>query len=276
VEQTAVDRAREAAERHPHVADLRVRSVYTGAFSLYRREPVRVAAAALVLLAPGLVMGIGTGAFFDRLSDDTLTERVVVVIVIAVIGTILGTLGTVFYAGVLDELVGAVIRGQTPPGLGEVLRVLPVWRLIAADLLVAAIVGVAASLLVLPAFVLLAMLSTIGPIVNIEHRGVFASIRRAMGLTLPHLWLTIATVGLPLALEVGIDHSFLHLDGDLGVVIEFLVTLPLILTVGVIVGLNEVVLAYALLARDPDSTVAEMVASSLDQTSTSRERPATA
>ena len=36
-------------------------------------------------------------------------------------------------------------------------------------------------------------------------------------------------------------------------------TLPLILTVGVIVGLNEVVLAYALLARDPSSSVADMV-----------------
>ena len=38
----------------------------------------------------------------------------------------------------------------------------------------------------------------------------------------------------------------------------------MILTIGVIVGLNEVVLAYAMLARDPNSTVAEMVASSVD------------
>ena len=43
--------------------------------------------------------------------------------------------------------------------------------------------------------------------------------------------------------------------------------MPLILTVGVLVGLNEVVLAYALLARDPDSSVAAMVADSLSQTS---------
>jgi hypothetical protein len=40
-----------------------------------------------------------------------------------------------------------------------------------------------------------------------------------------------------------------------------------ILTIGVIVGLNEVVLAYAMLARDPNSTVAEMVASSVDPAS---------
>ena len=41
----------------------------------------------------------------------------------------------------------------------------------------------------------------------------------------------------------------------------------MILTIGVIVGLNEVVLAYALLSRDPNSTVAEMVASSVDSAS---------
>ena len=41
--------------------------------------------------------------------------------------------------------------------------------------------------------------------------------------------------------------------------IEFLVGLPLIVTIGAAVGLNEVVLAYALLARTPDSSVAEQV-----------------
>ena len=76
------------------------------------------------------------------------------------------------------------------------------------------------------------------------------------------------TIGIPLAVEFAADHYFLHLEGDLGVWIEFLVGVPLILTVGVIVGLNEVVLAYALLARDPDSSVAEMVSSSLSQTTT--------
>ena len=222
---------------------------------------------ALVLLAPGLVMGVGTGAYIDRIQEETLTGRIVVALVIAIVAAVIGTLGTVFYAGVLDELVGAVIRGQEPPSFASVVRELPVWRLIGADLVVTLIVGVASSLFVIPGFVLLAMLSTVGPIVNIEHRRVFASIRRAMSLTLPHLWLTLMTIGLPLAVEFAADHFFLHLEGNVGLAIEFLVSVPLILTVGVLVGLNEVVLAYALLARDPDSSVAEMVAASLSQTS---------
>ena len=260
--------AHEAALRHPHVANLSVRAVFAGAAHLYRREPVRVSGAALVLLGPGLIMGVGSGAFIDRIQDETQSGRVVVAVVIGILAAVFGTLGTVFYAGVLDELVGAVIRGQEPPAMGEVVRQLPVWRLIGADLLVVLIVAVASLLLVLPGFVLLTMLSTVGPIVNIEGRRVIPSIRRAVSLTFPHLWLTLMTIGIPLAVEFAADHYFLHLEGDLGVWIEFLVGVPLILTIGVIVGLNEVVLAYALLARDPDSSVAEMVSSSLSQTTT--------
>ena len=68
----------------------------------------------------------------------------------------------------------------------------------------------------IPGFVLLAMLSTVGPIVNIEHRRVFASIKRALSLTLPHVWLTLMTIGLPLAVEFAADHFFLHLEGNVG------------------------------------------------------------
>jgi hypothetical protein len=257
--------AHRAAERHPRVANLKVRSVFEGALHLYRREPIRVSVSALILLTPGLLMGVGSGAWLDRINDDTLTERLLLAIVIAVIAAVIGTLGTVFYAGVLDELVGAVIRGREPPSMREVMHRLPIWRLILADLAVSFIVGFAASLLVLPGFVLLAMLSTVGPIVNIEGRRVFASIRRATSLTMPHLWLTLTTIGLPLAAEIGADHYFLHLRGVAGIVIELVVTVPLILTVGVITGLNEVVLAYALLARDPNSSVAEMVRTSLER-----------
>lgn len=261
----ATQAAHDAAARHPQIADLHAGSVYRGAWRLYRREPARVSVAALLLLGPGLVLGVGTGIFLDRVTEDTFTERVLVALVIGVIAAVIGTLGTVFYAGLLDELVGAVIRGGTPPDLGEVFRALPVWRLIAADLVVVLMAGAASSILVLPGFVLLAMLSTVGPVVNIERRGVFASIGRALSLTSRHIWLIMVTIGVPLAVELGVDHYLLHLDGTSGIWIQMLVSVPLILTIGVVVGLNEVVLAYALLARDPDSTVAEMVAASLER-----------
>jgi hypothetical protein len=95
----ATQAAHEAAARHPHVADLHARSVYRGAWRLYRREPLRVWAAALVLLGPGLVLGVGAGIFLDRFTEDTVTEGVAFALAVAGIAAVLGTLGTVFYAG---------------------------------------------------------------------------------------------------------------------------------------------------------------------------------
>ena len=250
---------REAADRHPQIAKLEVRDVYARALRLYRREPARVGVSAVLLLGPGLLLGIGSGAFLDRLADDTASDRFLAVLIAALVGAVLGTIGTVAYAGVLDELVGAVIRAEAPPPIGTAVRGLPIWRLIVADLYVAIAAGIGASLGVLPGIVVLALFCTVGPIVNIERHRPLAAIRRAAGLTSRHLFLTLMTVGIPLTLEIAAHEYLLHLKGDVGTLIEFLVGLPLILTIGAAVGLNEVVLAYALLARSPDSSVAEQV-----------------
>jgi hypothetical protein len=250
---------RDAADRHPQIAKLEVRDVYARALRLYRREPIRVSVTAVLLLGPGLILGIGSGVFADRLADDTAGDRFLAALVLALVGAVLGTLGTVAYSGVLDELVGAVIRGETPPPIGTAVRSLPFWRLIVADLYVAVSAGVGFFLGVLPGIVVLSLFCTVGPIVNIELHRPLAAIRRAVGLTSRHLFLTLMTVGIPLTLEIAAHEYLLHLKGDVGTLIEFLVGLPLILTIGAAVGLNEVVLAYALLARSPDSSVAEQV-----------------
>jgi hypothetical protein len=264
---TARARAEAAASLHPRIANPRVRSVFAHAWQLYTREPVRVSIAALIMLGPALVLGVGTDAFVDQLTEDALDGRIVILVIVSLIAAVLGTLGRVAYAGVLDELVGAIIRGGEPPSIPTALRSLPVFGLIVGDLLVAILVGLAASLGILPGFILLSMLSVVGPVINIEHRRAFRAIGRAVTLTAPHLFLTMMTVGLPLALEVAAHDYLVHVGSDVGFAIELLIGVPFILTVGVMVGLCEVVLAYALLARDPDSSVAEMVATSLDQTS---------
>ena len=64
--------AHAAALRHPRVANLAVRDVFVGALRLYRREPFRVSVSAVVLLAPGLIMGVGSGAYIDRIQEETL------------------------------------------------------------------------------------------------------------------------------------------------------------------------------------------------------------
>jgi hypothetical protein len=248
------------ADRHPDVANLHVLAVYRAALRLYRHEPKRVAGAALVLLLPPVVLGIGSGTLIDDLQDGPLDGRVVALIVVAVFAAVLTNVGTIVYAGVLDEFVGAVVRGDRRPSIGEAARNLPIWRLIAADLAVTITLAPATALGVLPGYVLLVMLSLVGPIVNIERTRAFRAIWRSFRLTGRHLWLTLLAIGPPLVIELGVHHWLLEVHHGTELAIQLAVSVPLILTVGAFVGLTEVELAYALLARDEGSSVAREVA----------------
>lgn len=248
------------ADRHPFVANLHVLDVYRAALRLYRREPARVAGAALVLMGIPTVVGIGSGHILDRLQQDVLDGRVILVIVVAVIAAILTSLGTIVYAGVLDELVGSVIREDRRPTISEAVRALPIWRLIGADLLVTVLIGLASALGAVPGFVLLSMLAIVGPLINIERARPRSAIRRSLRLTGRHLWLTMLAVGLPLLVEIGVHHWLLRLREDYDTLVEIAVSVPMILTIGAFVGLVEVELAYALLARDDGSETAAVVA----------------
>ena len=249
------------ADRHPHIANLRVLDVYRSALRLYRLEPARVAGAALVLMVPPVVLGIGSGRLLDELRDGPLDDRVVLLLVIAVVAGVLTSIGTIVYAGVLDELVGSVVRDDRRPSISEVVHALPIWRLIGADVLVTVLIAPASALGAVPGFVLLTLLAIVGPVVNIENARPFPAIVRSFRLTARHLWLTMLAVGLPLLVEVGVHHWLLHLRVEADVLTEIAVSVPMILTVGAFVGLVEVELAYALLARDDGSSVAEVVAS---------------
>ena len=81
----------------------------------------------------------------------------------------LASLGTTAYAGVLDELVGSVIRGEPRPTIGRAIKGLPMWHLIGADVIASLLIGLAAALGILPGFVLAATLGIVGPVVNIER-----------------------------------------------------------------------------------------------------------
>ena len=99
------------ADRHPDVANLHTWSVMGAALRLYRREPARVAGGALVLLFPPIALGAGTGRLLDAYRDGSLDDRLVFILVTALLAGVLANLGTIVYAGVLEELVGSVIRG---------------------------------------------------------------------------------------------------------------------------------------------------------------------
>lgn len=250
------------ADRHPEVANLHALDVFRAALRLYRREPARVAGAALVLLGPPIALGIGSGRVLDAVRDDVFDDRVLLALVIAGIAGLLSSLGTFVYAGVLDELVGSVIRDERRPSLGEAFRALPLLRLLGADLAAVGLVGLASFLGVVPGVFAVALLCIVGPIVNIERARAFHAIARSVRLTWRHAGLTLVAVGIPVLVETAAHHALLHLRHEADVLVELAVSIPMILTIGAFVGLTEVELAYALLAREEGSRTAADVRAS--------------
>lgn len=251
------------ADRHPQIARLRLGSILAGAFGLYRRQPARVAAASLAILLPLALVGSGVHALEEELGDRVDNEAVALLSVLPSASAMLTILGLVILSGVMDELVGAALRGTPQPSLAEAARSLPLGRLAAADVVVTVLVSIAAALGAVPGVALTALVGIVGPVVNIEGQGPIRAVARSIRLTWPHAWLALCVVA-PAILVEGVAHALLVRAWDtLGFLGELLVEIPLILSLGAFVVLTEVVLAYALMARDPGSRVAAMVDASL-------------
>lgn len=251
------------ADRHPQIARLQVGSILAGALRLYRLAPARVAGASLAVLLPLVLVGKAIHALEVGLDQRVASETFLWVSLLPAASGLLSLLGLVLLSGVMDELVGAAVRGTSQPSLSDAARALPLGRLLAADVVVAVLVATATALGVLPGVVLAALVAVVGPVVNIERQGPIRAVARSIRLSWPHAWLAIFVVASALVLE-GVAHAFLVRSWDaLGFAGELFVEIPLILTVGAFIALTEVVLAYALMARDPGSPVAAMVEASL-------------
>jgi hypothetical protein len=85
-------------------------------------------------------------------------------------------------------------------------------------------------------------------------------VARSVRLTARHLGLTMLTVGPLLVVETVVHHWVLDVREQVGPLAEAAISVPSIVTIGALIGLVEVELAYALLARDPGSSTAAMVA----------------
>lgn len=230
-----------------------------GAVRLYRASPARVAAASLIVLLPLVFVSEAFHELEVSLDPAMLHNRIFLFTVLPSATEFLALLGLVVLGGVMDELVGSQIRGSSQPTLSQATRALPIGRLIVADIIVALLVGVGALVGLIPGLVLGALVAIVGPVVNVERQGPVRAVRRSIRLTWPHALLALCIIVPALLLE-GVIHGVLVAVWDaLGLVGELAVEIPLILSVGAMVVLAEVVLAYALMARDAGSPVARMV-----------------
>jgi hypothetical protein len=222
-----------------------VRTVLGAALRVYRRRFGLVAGSALV------VFGISAGldVLFEVAGDQVGDYPGLLAPLLVIAGV--ATFGTTFFAGLLDRIVGEEERGHPRRSLREVLRTLPYWRLIGADVLLSLGAVVTLLMLVVPGLIFYTFFSLVGPAVVMEDRGVFDGFRRSVRLVRGHFWLTLLLVTLPILVEEDVVHGIVELVGDASLFLVFVVNALAGAAVGSVIALVEVTLASRLAMRKP-------------------------
>jgi hypothetical protein len=198
--------------------------VVRAALRTYRERFWRVAGTAFVVF--GVVAAIDAVA--TVLVIDRHVSRPAGAAITSTASAVFSMVGVVVYAGILDKVVGAHLHGHADLSIPEIWRVIPLRRLLAADV----------------------VLAMAGPVITIEDHTVGSSFRRSWRLVRPYFWLTFFLVTLPLEVEQTVLHAIHYADiFEHPFVPAFLLNGLLGMVVGSVVGLVEVVLAYELIAR---------------------------
>jgi len=217
------------------------------ALRTYREEFRRVAGTAFVVF--GVVAAVDTVAVV--LLVDGHVSRPFGAMVTSVIATAAGMAGVVFYAGVLDKVVGAHLHGHPDIPLREMWRVLPLGRLAAADAVLALATVTGLALGVIPGVVIFTLWSLVGPVVTIEDLTVGAAFRRSTALVRGAFWRTLLLVTVPIQIEQVALHAVHYAEVfDHPVLPALLLNGLLGAVVGSYIGLIEVVLAHELILRE--------------------------
>jgi hypothetical protein len=212
----------------------------------YRERFWRVAGTAFVVF--GIVAVVD--ALATVLVIDRHVSRPVGAAVTSVAASVFAMVGVVVYAGLLDKVVGAHLHGHPDLTIREIWRVLPLGRLVAADVVLAMATLVGLALFVVPGVVIFTMWSLVGPVITIEDGSVVSAFARSWRLVRRSFWLVFFLVTLPLQVEQAALHAIHYTElFDHPLLPAFLLNGLLGMVIGSVVGLVEVVLAYELIAR---------------------------
>ena len=224
---------------------IRARDIVHAAFTTYRREPVRIAASAIVVFG---LLGIAE-ARVDRSFGDPGSEALALVVGLA---AVFSTAGLVFYPALLDRIVDEEgVVGPRRRSMGQILRRLPYVRLLLADLLFVVVVTVGLLLCVVPGLAFMNLFAIAGPLITTENLGVRAAFRRSARLVRSHFWLTLGVVTLPVFVEGALEESVSGATHGGPVVLAVAVHAVFGALIASVVGLFEVHLATRLAERDP-------------------------
>lgn len=236
----------------PHPFDinhpLKIRNVLAAALRTYRRRFARVSLAAIVVFVPLGILESLSHAWLEDVSESETS--IVVIALVVVVVAFFATFGDVFFTGVMDEVVGSDLRDRPLPAYREIVRGLPYGRLLVADLLFALIVVVLIVFAVIPGLIGYTFFCLVGPVINIEKRGVLDGFKRSAQLVRRALGVTVLLVVIPNLLESQLDPILLFLVEHDAFWVFMLVNLTFAVVLIAALAVINVTLAHVLIARD--------------------------
>lgn len=125
-----------------------------------------------------------------------------------------GLLGEIFYTGAVAIALTHPRDGE-PPSLREVAGTVRYGTLIVVDLIFGVLVALGTLAFVVPGILVFVYLGLAAPVVEIEHHGVRAALRRSYRLVRGHFWLVLAVL-MPIEVFSDVVTSIAtHLSQDL-------------------------------------------------------------
>ena len=116
------------------------------------------------------------------------------------------------------------------------------------------IVAIASLFLLIPGVLAFALLGIVGPVINIENRGIFGSLRRSAQLAWPHLWMASVLIVVPFWIEFAVEDWFQSFAKAVALGVILIVSVVMSVSLRSMVSLFEVVLGNSLIRSDSANT----------------------
>lgn len=242
----AEGRGLDALSEPPSLPAIRPTEIVRSVFRILRARPVHILGLAALVFGTTAVLQ----AFVEaKVADGSFSDEIEALARITT--AVIGAFGFVFYAGLLDLVVGAYHRGEPDPTVMQVVRQLPHGKLVVADAILVTISGVLALFFVIPGVIALTFFCLVGPLIVTEQHTVRGAFERSARLVRPHFWMVLFMIVIPLLVEDTILHAIDPKVFADRLVDDFVASAILGALIGSIVGLLEVVLADEFRKRDP-------------------------
>jgi hypothetical protein len=185
-------------------------SIYLRIGRTYLRWAPSLLLLAVVVFVPlGLIHALTLEADIGSFDIDT-SLGVFAIVAATLVLAATGLIGEVFYTGAVAISLTHPHDGE-PPSLRETARMVSYGPLIAIDLIYGALVALGLVFFIVPGLLAFVWLGLSAPVVEIEHRGIRAALKRSIELVRGRFWI-VAAVMVPIEI---VGDGLTNLAGEL-------------------------------------------------------------